>query len=78
MAMIELTHEQAEPRIKTLLVARESRTLDFKRVSGKMVGKALEGVLVTLPSASRQQARYTKPMRSIEQAGSLSKWIFLA
>lgn len=42
MTMIELTEEQAAPRIKTLLTARESRTLDFKRVSGKMVGKALE------------------------------------
>ena len=40
--MIDLTEEQAAPRIKTLLTARESRTLDFKRVSGKMVGKALE------------------------------------
>lgn len=42
MTMIELTEEQAAPRIKTLLTARESRTLDFKRVSGKMVSKALE------------------------------------
>jgi len=42
MTMIDLTEEQAAPRIKTLLTARESRTLDFKRVSGKMVGKALE------------------------------------
>ena len=42
--MIDLTEEQAAPRIKALLVARESRTLDFKRVSGKMVGKALEAI----------------------------------
>lgn len=42
MTMIELTEEQAAPRIKAMLTARESRTLDFKRVSGKMVGKALE------------------------------------
>lgn len=41
MTMIDLTEEQAAPRIKTLLTARESNTLDFKRVSGKMVGKAL-------------------------------------
>lgn len=40
--MIDLNEEQAAPRIKTLLTARESRTLEFKRVSGKMVGKALE------------------------------------
>lgn len=40
--MIDLTEEQAAPRIKALLAARESRTLEFKRVSGKMVGKALE------------------------------------
>ncbi len=40
--MIDLTEEQAEPRIKILLSSSESRTLDFKRVSGKMVGKALE------------------------------------
>lgn len=42
MTMIDLSEEQAAPRIKALLMAHESRTLDFKRVSGKMVGKALE------------------------------------
>ncbi len=42
--MIDLTPAQAAPRIASLLVARESRTLDFKRVSGKMVGKALEAI----------------------------------
>jgi len=31
-----------------------------------------QGVLIALPSASRQQASYTKPMRSAEQADSLS------
>ncbi|MDP4030296.1 MAG: hypothetical protein Q8P42_15170 [Gallionella sp.] len=41
MTMIDLTEEQAAPRIKALLTARESRTLEFKRVSDKMVGKAL-------------------------------------
>lgn len=40
--MIDLTPAKATPRIAGLLAARESRTLDFKRVSGKMVGKALE------------------------------------
>ncbi len=42
--MIDFTPAQAAPRIASLLVARESRTLDFKRVSGKMVGKALEAI----------------------------------
>ncbi len=44
MNMIELTQEQAAPRIKMLLTAHESRGLEFKRVSGKMVGKALETI----------------------------------
>lgn len=44
MTMIEITQEQAVVRIKALLAARESRTLDFKHVSGKMVGKALETI----------------------------------
>ena len=42
--MIDFTPAQAAPRIASLLVAHESRTLDFKRVSGKMVGKALEAI----------------------------------
>jgi len=42
MSIIDLSEEQAAPRIKVLLSSRESRTLDFKRVSGKMVSKALE------------------------------------
>lgn len=44
MTVIDLTQEQASPRTNTLLVAHESRTLEFKRVSGKMVGKALETI----------------------------------
>ncbi len=44
MTMIELTQEQAAPRIKALLTVHESRALEFKRVSGKMVGKALETI----------------------------------
>ena len=39
--MIDLTPAQAAPRIEKLLAVHESRTLDFKRISGKMVGKAL-------------------------------------
>ena len=42
--MIDFTPAQAAPRIASLLAAHESRTLDFKRVSGKMVGKALEAI----------------------------------
>jgi len=42
--MIDLTPEQTAPRIASLLSHSESRTLDFKRVSGKMVGKALETI----------------------------------
>lgn len=42
--MIDLTPVQAAPRIASLLTAHESRMLDFKRVSGKMVGKALETI----------------------------------
>ncbi len=42
--MIDLTPAQAAPRIEKLLTVHESRTLDFKRVSGKMVGKALETI----------------------------------
>ncbi len=42
--MIDLTPAQAAPRIAALLAAHESRTLDYKRVSGKMVGKALETI----------------------------------
>ncbi|MDN5836545.1 MAG: ATP-binding protein, partial [Nitrosospira sp.] len=42
--MIDLTVAQAAPRLEKLLAAYESRTLDFKRVSGKMVSKALEAI----------------------------------
>jgi hypothetical protein len=44
--MIDLTSDQAAPRIASLLAAHESRTLDFKRASGKMVGNC-----PTVPSA---------------------------
>jgi ATP-dependent DNA helicase RecG len=42
--MIDLSPAQATARIETLLDAAESQTLEFKRVSGKMVGKALDTV----------------------------------
>jgi ATP-dependent DNA helicase RecG len=72
--MIDLTEEQAEPRIKILLSSSESRTLDFKRVSGKMVGKALEtlcafantegGILVLGVADERQEKTRTRWMNS--------------
>ncbi len=42
--MIDPPPDQAAPRIAAMLAAHESRTLDFKRVSGKMVGKVLETI----------------------------------
>ena len=42
--MIDLSPAQAASRITTLLKTSESQTLEFKRVSGKMVGKALETI----------------------------------
>ena len=42
--MIELDPVQAANLITKMLALPESRTLEFKRVSGKMVGKALETV----------------------------------
>lgn len=45
MTMIDLTQEQAEPRIKVLLTAHESRTLEFKRMGdNKVVRKLLETI----------------------------------
>ena len=41
MTMIDLSPAQAVSRIEVLLNAAEGQTLEFKRVSGKMVGKAL-------------------------------------
>ncbi len=40
--MIDLSPSQAAPLIATLLGSPESRSLEFKRVSGKMIHKALE------------------------------------
>lgn len=42
--MIDLDPDQAASSIATLLKTPESQTLEFKRVSGKMVGKALETI----------------------------------
>lgn len=74
--MIDLTPAQAAPRIVSLLVARESRTLDFKRVSGKMVGKALEticafanteGGILALGVADEKQENGTARLYGIEE-----------
>jgi ATP-dependent DNA helicase RecG len=43
--MIDLTHEQAAPRIASMLAAHESRTLEFKRMGdNKIVRKLLEAI----------------------------------
>lgn len=42
--MIDIPQELVGPRIRALLAAHEGRGLEFKRVSGKMVGKALETI----------------------------------
>lgn len=51
---------------------REITGLDTLEASRILRTWVAQGVLVTLPSASRQQARYTKPIRSVEQVDSLS------
>jgi ATP-dependent DNA helicase RecG len=43
-SVLDLAPTQATPRIAILLSVHESRILEFKRVSGKMVGKALETI----------------------------------
>lgn len=42
--MIDFTPAQAAPRIASLLEAHESKTLEFKRVPGKAVARALEAI----------------------------------
>ena len=51
---------------------REITGLDTLEASRILRTWVAQGVLIALPSASRQQARYTKPMRSVESADSLS------
>ncbi len=51
---------------------REITRLDTLEASRMLRTWVTQGVLIALPSASRQQARYTKPMRAVEQADSLS------
>ena len=42
--MIDLSAAQAVPLVTKLLASPESRSLDFKRVSGKMIHRALETI----------------------------------
>lgn len=74
--MVDLTPAQAAPRIANLLTARESRTLEFKRVSGKMVGKALEtlcafanteGGILALGVADDKQDRGAARLYGVEE-----------
>ncbi len=74
--MIDLTPAQAASRIASLLAAHESRTLDFKRVSGKMVGKALEtlcafanteGGILALGVADEKQEQGSARLYGIEE-----------
>jgi len=51
---------------------REITRLDTLEASRMLRTWVAQGVLIALPSASRQQARYTKPMRSVEQVDPLS------
>lgn len=51
---------------------REITGLDTLEASRMLRAWVAQGLLITLPAASRQQASYTKPMRSAEQADSLS------
>jgi ATP-dependent DNA helicase RecG len=44
MPIQDLPAAAVAPLIQELISGRESRQLEFKRVSGKMVGKALETV----------------------------------
>ncbi|HEY3326152.1 MAG TPA: ATP-binding protein [Novimethylophilus sp.] len=76
MPMIDFTPAQAVPRIAAMLAAHESRTLDFKRVSGKMVGKALEticafanteGGILALGVADEKQERGAARLYGVEE-----------
>ncbi|OGS98202.1 MAG: hypothetical protein A3F73_05120 [Gallionellales bacterium RIFCSPLOWO2_12_FULL_59_22] len=51
---------------------REITGLDTLEASRMLRTWVAQGVLIALPSASRQQARYTKPMRPVGEADSLS------
>jgi len=48
---------------------RKVRTLSHRT---RHLESVAQGVLITLPSASCQQARYAKPMQSAKQVDSLS------
>lgn len=74
--MNELSLEQAESRVANLLKASESRTLEFKRVSGQMVNKALiaisafansDGGILVLGVADARQEVGQKRLYGIEE-----------
>lgn len=76
MSIINLSTDQAASRVASLLAMRESRILDFKRVSGKMVGKALEticafanteGGVLALGVADEKQERGTARLYGVEE-----------
>jgi ATP-dependent DNA helicase RecG len=76
MTMIDLSPAQAVSRIETLLNTAESQTLEFKRVSGKMVGKALaticafantDGGVLTLGIADPKSASGKARLYGIEE-----------
>lgn len=51
--MIDLSPAQSVNRIETLLNAAESRTLEFKHISGKLAGKALAAICAFANSSIR-------------------------
>lgn len=51
---------------------REISGLDTLEASRMLLTWVAQGLLIALPSASRQQARYSKPVQPIEGAGLLS------
>lgn len=74
--IIDSTAEQAKPRIVNLLTFNEGKKLEFKRVSGQMVGKALiaisafantEGGILVLGLADRKQEIGAKRLYGIEE-----------
>lgn len=74
--MIDLSPAQASARIEALLDASESQALEFKRVSGKMVGKALdticafantEGGILALGIADPGSAKGKERLHGIEE-----------
>ena len=76
-SMIDLTPAQAAPRIESLLAARESRTLDFKRMGENKVVKKLletmcafantEGGVLALGFADEKHAKGTARLYGVQE-----------